>query len=263
MLKFFRIACFSLLFLTLSPGAQGDGWGTRAHAQLESPDFEGAPIESTEPSGTDGQTVIGDYDPWEPFNEAMFEFNRGFDRYLLKPIATGYNAIMPDPAQKSVRNAIDNLGVVRRVVNNTLQGKFLGAGKELTRFTINSTIGVAGLFDVAKDGLGIEPSDQDTGVTLGFYGLDQGPYLVLPFLPVTTVRDGVGTVADTLMNPLVWLTPFYVPLGIAVTDTINSRSLNLDKFEQVEESTIDLYGAVRNGYLQSRRTKVEDAIEGE
>lgn len=202
-----------------------------------------------------------EYDPWEPYNVRMFEFNRGVDRYVLKPVAQGYNFVVPDPLQRGFRNAFDNLDVVRKVVNNTLQGKFLGAGKELTRFVINSTVGVVGLFDVAKDGLGIEPSDQDMGITLGFYGVGQGPYLIVPVLPPLTVRDGVGVAADALMNPLVWLTPFYVPLGITVHETINNRSLNLGTIEKLEESSIDFYGAVRNAYLETRAQRVKEARE--
>lgn len=203
-----------------------------------------------------------EYDPWEPYNVRMFEFNRGFDRYVLKPVAQGYNFIVPNPLQRGFRNAADNLDVVRKVVNNTAQGKFLGAGKELSRFVINSTIGLAGLFDVAKE-MGIEPSDQDTGITLGFYGVGPGPYLIVPILPPLNVRDGIGLAADSLMNPLVWLTPFYVPLGITVHETINNRSLNLETIEKLEESSIDFYGAVRNAYLETRAQRVKEAREGE
>jgi len=204
-----------------------------------------------------------EYDPWEPYNVKMFEFNRGFDKYLLKPVAKGYDFVVPTPVQKGIRNAADNLDVVRKVVNNTLQGKFFGAGKELSRFVINSTVGVAGLFDVAKDGLGIEPADQDMGITLGFYGVGQGPYLMIPILPPTTVRDGVGFLADLVMNPLFWLPPFYVPLGITVHETVNNRSLSLGTIEKLEESSIDFYGAVRNAYLETRAQRVKEARAGQ
>lgn len=198
-------------------------------------------------------------DPWEPFNEQMFWFNRNiFDRFLLKPIATVWDAVLPNPVQKGIHNALANLSVVRRLVNNVLQLKLGGAGREVARFTINSTIGVAGLFDVAKDGFGIEQSDEDTGQTLGVYGLRPGPYLVLPLFPVLTVRDGFGFIADAAMNPLPYFIPFYVNAGIYGTDVINERSLNLDKFEQVEESVVDLYSAVRNGYLQRREAAIRE-----
>ena len=202
-------------------------------------------------------------DPWEPFNEKNFWFNRRVDLYLLKPIATGYDAVLPDPVQESVRNIIDNVDVLRRLVNNIFQLKFGGAGRELARFTINSTIGIAGLFDVAGIVAGIKTSDEDTGQTMGVYGVGPGPYLVLPLLPVMTVRDGFGFLVDTALNPLNYIFPLVVGVngvtaGIAVTDTINERSLTLDEFQRVEETVIDLYGAVRSAYLQRRAAAIKD-----
>ena len=129
-------------------------------------------------------------DPFEGFNEKMFWFNREvLDRYLLKPLATGWDFILPDPVQRGVHNFFDNLAVVRRVVNNSLQLKLTGAGTELARFGINSTIGFVGFFDVAKDAFGIEQRDEDTGQTFGVWGMGPGPYLVLPLLPPLTIRE--------------------------------------------------------------------------
>lgn len=202
-------------------------------------------------------------DPWEPFNEKMFSFNLKLDRNVLKRVATGYDAVLPDPVQTSIKNIIKNVGVVRRLVNNLLQLKFTGAGREVIRFTINSTIGIGGIFDVARDGMGIKESDEDTGQTLGSYGVGPGPYLVLPFLPVTTVRDGFGSLVDQALNPLNYVFPIVVGVngvtaGIYATDTLNERSLNLDKFQNVEDTVIDLYGAVQNAYLQRRAAKIKD-----
>lgn len=216
---------------------------------LGSPDAEAA--ETTVASQEDA-----DHDPWEPFNEKMFWFNRQVDRFVFKPIATGYDWMLPDAAQRSVKNSLDNLNVARRLTNNILQGKGTGAAREAARFTINSTIGVGGLFDVAKDNFGIKQSDEDTGQTLGYYGVGPGPYLVLPFLPVTTVRDGIGSIADAAMNPLNYIFPIGATLGIAGENALNERSLNLDKYEQVEESVVDLYGAVRDAYLQRREAQI-------
>ena len=200
-----------------------------------------------------------DQDPWEPFNETMFSFNRNiFDRFLLKPAAVVWDALLPDPVQRSVRNALDNIDVVRRLVNNLFQLKIDGAGRELARFTINSTIGVAGLFDVAKDGFGIQQSDEDTGQTLGVYGIGPGPYLILPFLPPMTVRDGIGLAADGAMNPINYFIPLAATAGIYGTHAVNERSLYLDKFERVQETVVDLYSAVRNAYLQSRAAAIKE-----
>ena len=197
-------------------------------------------------------------DPFESFNEKMFWFNREvLDRYVLKPIATGWDFLLPDPVQRGVHNFFDNLAVVRRVVNNSLQLKFNGAGSELARFTINSTVGVVGFFDVAKDAFGIEQRDEDTGQTFGVWGAGPGPYLVLPFLPPLTIRDGIGYAFDVAMTPYTYFIPWWASVAGTATSTVNERSLNLDRFERVAESTVDLYGAVRNGYLQRRAAAIK------
>jgi phospholipid-binding lipoprotein MlaA len=199
-----------------------------------------------------------DEDPWEGFNEKMFDFNRQvLDRFLLKPIATAWDFILPDFVQRGFHNMFDNAGVVRRVVNNGLQLKLAGAATELARFTINSTVGLAGFFDVAKDGLGLEQKDEDTGQTFGAWGIGQGPYLVLPFLPPLTVRDGIGYAFDAAMTPYAYFIPWWSVIAQDGTNVVNERSLNLDRFERVVESTVDLYGAVRNAYLQRRAAAVK------
>lgn len=175
---------------------------------------------------------------------------------MLKPIATAWNFILPDPAQRSVHNLFDNLAVVRRVVNNAVQLKFARAGTELARFGINSTIGLVGLFDVAKEGFGIEQRDEDTGQTFGACGMGPGAYLVLPFLPPLTVRDGIGYLMDGAMTPYIYFILWYATFAGSATNTVNERSLNLDRFEQLAESTIDLYSAVRNAYLQRRAAEI-------
>lgn len=199
-----------------------------------------------------------DEDPWEGFNEKMFNFNREvLDRYLLKPVATAWDFVLPDMVQRGIHNIFDNAAVVKRVVNNSLQAKFAGAGIELARFTINSTIGLAGFFDVAKDAFGIEQKDEDTGQTFGLWGMGPGPYLVLPFLPPLTVRDGVGYAFDAAMTPYSYFIPWWGSVAATANNTVNERSLNLESFERVAESTVDLYGAVRNAYLQRRAAAIK------
>ncbi|MBM4296244.1 MAG: VacJ family lipoprotein [Deltaproteobacteria bacterium] len=199
-----------------------------------------------------------DEDPWEGFNEKMFNFNREvLDRYFLKPLATAWDFIFPDFFQRGIHNIFDNAAVVRRLVNNSLQAKFAGAGTELARFTINSTIGLAGFFDVAKDAFGIEQKDEDTGQTFGVWGMGPGPYLVLPFLPPLTVRDGIGYAFDAAMTPYSYFIPWWGSVAAATNNTVNERSLNLETFERVAESTVDLYGAVRNAYLQRRAAAIK------
>jgi phospholipid-binding lipoprotein MlaA len=212
-------------------------------------------------------TEIGDeqydqaeqYDPWEPFNERMLEVNRKLDRWVLKPVAQAYNFVTPDELQIMISNGFDNISFPPRFVNSLLQGKLKGATREIGRFLINSTIGVGGLFDPAKDVFGLVKSREDFGQTLGFYGVGPGPFLIVPLMEPMTVRDGVGKFVDGAMDPLVYYLPFiWERLGMKIGDTINERSLNLDLFQGFEESVIDLYSAVRHGYLQRREKMIRE-----
>jgi phospholipid-binding lipoprotein MlaA len=201
---------------------------------------------------------IMEYDPWEGINRAIFSFNRQVDRYVFKPVATVWDTIIPDLAQQSFSNAFDNIAMPRRFINNVFQLKFEGAGRELARFFINISMGVLGFFDAAAE-VGLPKiTDEDTGQTLGHYGVRPGPYLVLPFLPPLTVRDAFGFAADSTMSPLSYVTPFEATAGMRGGQLVNERSLNLELFEQLERETFDLYTAVRNAYLQRRQRAVED-----
>jgi phospholipid-binding lipoprotein MlaA len=200
---------------------------------------------------------LEEYDPWEPFNEKMFTLNYNLDKWVLKPVAKGYNFIMPDRLQQMIDSGFDNLNVVQRVVNNLLQWRPLGAGVELSRFLINSTLGIGGLFDIARQEFGLQKTRADFGQTLGIWGFGPGPFLILPILPPLTVRDGIGTAVDGAMDPLSYVLPFiWARLGMRIGHTINERSLNLDLYQGFEETTVDLYSAVRNGYLQRRENMI-------
>ncbi len=202
--------------------------------------------------------TLEEYDPWEPFNEKMFWFNYNLDKYVVKPVAKGYNVVMPDRVQQMIDNGFSNINPVPKWVNNLLQLNFKGFGVEMGRFLINSTLGIGGLFDIAKQEFGLEKTKVDFGQTLGKWGWGPGPYLILPLLPPLTVRDGIGYGVDGAMDPLSYFLPFiWDRLGMKVGDTINERSLNLDLFQGFEESTVDLYSAVRNGYLQRRQQLIK------
>ncbi len=206
------------------------------------------------------EETVAEYDPWQPFNEPMFSFNRQLDRVAIKPAATVWDKILPDPAKRSLGNAFDNLGMPRRFVNKLFQLRLKAASLELTRFILNSTMGFAGFFDVAK-AVGIEKKDADTGQTLGVYGAGPGPYLVLPFLPPLTVRDGIGAAVDAALDPLSYVLPIAALVGMKGGNIINARSINLELYQNVEEGVIDLYSAVRNGYLQRRNKAIQDAVQ--
>ncbi|MBA3753527.1 MAG: VacJ family lipoprotein [Nitrospira sp.] len=218
-----------------------------------------------------------EYDPWEPVNTKVFEFNRQVDRWILKPIAQGYNALVPNPVQIGISNVFYNIRFPSRLINNLAQGKLTGAGAEAGRFLLNSSFGLGGLVDVATH-MDITTPEEDTGQTLGYYGVQPGPYLVVPFLPPFTLRDFFGYLGDIALNPINWMvfpiieingipslvahtnrtTSTIAQTGMRVGEIVNERSLNLEKFQGVEEATLDLYTAVKNAYIQKRRNQIRD-----
>lgn len=238
---------------------------------------EQAPDEPFDPFAKSGEEGVEEYDPWEPLNLKIFEFNRQVDRWVLKPLAQGYNAVIPNPVQVGISNLFYNLRFPARFFNNVFQGKARGAATEMGRFMLNTTFGLGGLYDVAKD-MDITTPEEDTGQTLGFYGVKPGPYVVLPLLPPYNLRDLIGFAGDIALNPFNWLvapiievegipsviahtdraTSTVVQLGGRVFEIVNDRSLNLEKFQGVEEATLDLYAAVRNAYLQKRARAIRE-----
>jgi phospholipid-binding lipoprotein MlaA len=200
-------------------------------------------------------------DPLAPFNEKMFWFNRELDSYVTRPIATGFADVVPEAPRRAIDRFFTNVGVIPRFANSLFQLKFEGAGREVSRFAINSTVGVLGLFDPADKWFGLKPSNEDFGLTLGHYGLDSGPYLVLPVLGPSTIRDTAGRVADGFMNPIAYLLPFWqvfaIDSGTMVTHGIDYESLNLQLFSDVDLYSVDLYGAVQDAYLQRRREQLK------
>jgi phospholipid-binding lipoprotein MlaA len=198
-------------------------------------------------------------DPWEGFNSTVFDFNLSLDRNFIRPVAQGYHDIMPDVAEEALGNAFSNIRIVPRLTNNLLQGKVSEAGVVVSRFFINSTIGLAGFFDVAETQFGLTaPAEEDAGQTLAKLGMESGPYLVLPLLPPTTVRDGVGTLADFALDPLNYVLPFVAQASKGASETVNTRAQNLATFEGIEERTLDLYAAVRDAYGQSRAQAIQN-----
>ena len=210
----------------------------------------------TEPGGPNDADE--EYDPWESFNEKMFTFNYNLDKYLLKPVARGYRAVMAEQVQIMIDNGFSNITWVPRFVNSLLQGKWEGALREVSRFVVNSTLGLGGLFDAAKTG-DLKPSREDFGQTLGVWGFGPGPYLVIPFIGPMTVRDGIGRGVDGAMNPLNYFIPYiWDGIGMKIGETVNDRALNYELFQGVEETTIDLYSSVRHFYLKRREQMLKE-----
>lgn len=194
-------------------------------------------------------------DPWEGFNRKVFVFNDTLDTYALKPVAKGYRAITPDPVENGISRMFSNLGEIRNVLNDLLQGKFSQAGNDTGRFLVNTTIGLVGFFDVADD-LGMPKSDgEDFGQTLGVWGVGEGPYVVLPLFGPATLRDGPAKIVDMMVNPVSEVD--HVPTRNAIygVDVISTRA-DLLKAEKLIKG--DKYSFIRDVYLQRREHLVED-----
>ncbi len=204
------------------------------------------------------------YEPsvFEPFNEKMFSFNIWMDEHILRPVARSYAGAVPEPARLGVRRFFHNIGVVPRFANSLFQLKLDGAAREAGRFMINTTIGGLGFFDVAKNKFGLETSEEDFGQTLGKYGVGSGPYLVLPFIGPSTVRDAIGRVADGAMDPKTYFLSTVevtaTDAGTMVTNAVNERSLNLELFESVDRYSLDMYSAVQDFYMQNRERQIAE-----
>jgi phospholipid-binding lipoprotein MlaA len=197
-------------------------------------------------------------DPWEPFNRAMYTFNDRLYFWVLKPVAQGYNVVVPEPARVSVSNFFSNLRAPIRLVNCVLQANPIGAATELFRFMINSTVGLAGLFDPAGgEEINLKRQDVDLGQTLGFWGMGQGIYIVWPIMGPSSLRDTAGIVGDYFLYPISYLDPWYVWSAVRGYEVENEVSLRIGDYEAIKEAAIDPYIAFRDAYVQYRLNKVE------
>jgi len=198
-------------------------------------------------------------DPFEGYNRAMFWFNENADRWVLKPIARGYRAVMPDYFENGFARIFNNLGEPLNIVNDALQGKMGQAGIDSSRFLINSTLGVAGFFDVA-DAWGLEKAEgEDFGQTFGVWGVSRGPYVVLPFLGPSTLRDAPGRALDSFLNPVGYVDHVPTRNQIFGVDVMVSRAELLEAEKLIKG---DKYSFVRDVYLQRREHLVTDgAVE--
>jgi len=196
-------------------------------------------------------------DPLEPMNRAIFTFNDKLYFWFYKPVASAYIVVAPEPVRLGIKNFFSNIFFPIRFVNSILQVKFKGAGNEMGRFLINSTLGLAGFIDVADKKFGIKESDEDFGQTLAFYGVGQGFYINWPFLGPSSTVDSVGLAGDIVVDPAF----YFLNLKESVTEksfkTFNNASLSLDDYENLKKSALDPYVAIRDAYIQYRQNKVK------
>ena len=195
-------------------------------------------------------------DPFESFNRGVYKFNDRLDRAVLRPTARAYRAVLPQFVRTSIGNFFSNINDVRVVVNQTLQGKLTTAYADFGRVAINSTLGVLGLFDIASEA-GIEKHQEDFGQTLGWYGVPDGPYLMLPLFGPSNARDTVGFGVDWVTDPVFYVDPGGWRYGLSGGRVINRRADLLD-VSDVLKTTLDPYQFARDAYLQRRRNLVYD-----
>jgi phospholipid-binding lipoprotein MlaA len=208
---------------------------------------------ATVPAGNEPNAA----DPWEGFNRTMFQFNEGLATVLLKPVASAYQAVMPRLAREGIGNFFANLAEPWTAVNAALQGKGEASLQTLMRFSFNTVFGFAGVLDIAGS-MGIEKRSEDFGQTLGYWGVGSGPYVVLPFVGPSTLRDGLALVPDYLGDPL------YREPNLATRDTaaalrlVDTRASLLSAGRLLDEAALDKYSFVRDSFLQRRQVQVTD-----
>jgi len=196
-------------------------------------------------------------DPFEDFNRSVFSFNEAVDVAVLKPVATGYEKVVPQFVRTGVDNFFANLNDAWSAVNLVLQAKPLPGLETGMRFVFNSTFGIGGLIDIAGD-VGMERRNEDFGQTLGRWGVGPGPYLVLPILGPSTVRDSASLVADFYVAPSSWFESSRAQWGVAILQLISTRARLLSATRTIDDIALDKYLLIRDGYLVRRRNLVYD-----
>ncbi|MBT8764781.1 MlaA family lipoprotein [Metapseudomonas boanensis] len=193
-------------------------------------------------------------DPWEGVNRAIFRFNDTLDIYALKPVAKGYQAVTPQFLEDGVHNIFGNIGDVRNLANDLFQAKFHAAGVDTSRLIFNTSFGLLGFFDVATK-MGLQRNDEDFGQTLGYWGVSSGPYVVLPLLGPSTVRDAGGKIPDTFASPYRYIDHVPTRNVTRAVDVVDTRANLLSAEKMI---TGDKYIFIRNAFLQNREFKVKD-----
>lgn len=196
-------------------------------------------------------------DPLEPMNRAVYKFNDGVDNLVLKPAASFYRDVVPQFMRTGVSNFFSNINDVIVALNNLMQGKIPTAINDVGRILVNTTLGVFGVMDPATD-LGVEKNHEDFGQTLGFWGLGDGPYIVLPFLGPSSVRDTAGWVGDAYTWPIAYLEPTRHRNTLIALRFVEGRADLLEASKILETAALDPYAFVRDAYLQRRRNQVYD-----
>jgi len=197
-------------------------------------------------------------DPLEKWNRGVFVVNDALYVWVARPVLKGYKSIAPEPVRLGIRNTFDNIDTPRRAINCLLQGKGNAAGTELHRFLINTTVGILGIRDAAAENYEIEaPPAEDFGQTLAVWGLGDGWYLVWPVLGPSTLRDSGGEVGDYFLDPVTYVQPWPVRLGVSGLRGVNKGSFSMEEYDSLRSEAIDPYAAMRDGYTQYRSAQIK------
>ena len=196
-------------------------------------------------------------DPIEPINRGIYSFNSTFDHYLLKPIAKGYDAVVPGLVKAGVSNVFQNVSDAQSLVSDALQLKGAKFGDDLGRVMLNTTFGIGGIFDLATQ-LGIERGNEDIGQTLGYWGIGAGPYLVIPFLGPSSLRDAVGRFGDSKLNALSYVSSVPVRNSLTGLGVVDARVGLFPAEDLLNQASLDKYTFLRSAYLQRRQSLVLD-----
>lgn len=197
-------------------------------------------------------------DPYERLNKKVFSFNDGLDKHLLKPVAKGYNTVTPSPVGRGVTNFFNNLGEPRVIINDVLQGKIGQAASDTLRFAINTTVGIGGIFDVAKHAK-LKRHKEDFGQTLAKWGVKRSSYFVIPLLGPSSVRDTFGELVDFFTYPLVYFPDTRVSSGLYVLQLVNRRANLLNASDILDQAAGEYrYEFVREAYRQQRNNEIYD-----
>lgn len=259
------IVLSSIVCCLLTIMATGCATSGNSPASMQTPPD---PLETDDPNAIDDDFALLEEelveekievpDPLEPVNRIMFGVNDVLYFWVAKPVLGVYNGVMPEPARIGIRNFFNNASTPVRLVNCLLQGKNDGANTELRRFAINTTAGILGFGDPALDQHGLEPVKEDLGQTLAVYGLGDGFYIVWPLFGPSTVRDSVGMAGDQFLNPLRYVDPREVSIGLSITKGVNAGSFQIGMYEDFKEDAFEPYIAMRELYIQYRHKQIEE-----
>jgi phospholipid-binding lipoprotein MlaA len=263
----------NIVVLTLAAGACSALAGSAAatEAMYERPMTVAATVPATAAApAASGDEDFGEWekdtavevsDPLEKINRSVFWFNEQADRFVIKPVAKGYDWLLPQPVKHGVSNVFDNLFTPVVAASDLLQGNLKESASDVGRFAVNTTVGVVGIFDIAT-GWGMEKRREDIGQAFGTWGIGPGPYLVLPILGPSDVRDGIGLIGNYFLSPQTYIEDDGVRWGLTILGGIDTRYRLLDATTVLEQAALDRYAFVRSSYAQHRQNLIENKDTG-